>query len=89
MYTAQVTRLSAIVSNHQSYHVFTQWVLVFLSIIHTRLRNSCINLNNDLSFKKLKPNEIDQCGYEREDAEHYFMQCPSFTNVKRKGWSFR
>ena len=55
----------------------------FLSVMHTRLRNGCSNLNNDLFLNKLKPNaSCDQCGHVREDAEHYFMQCPSFTNER-------
>ena len=34
-------------------------------------------------LNKLKPNaSCDQCGHVREDAEHYFMQCPSFTNER-------
>ena len=55
----------------------------FLSIMHTRLRNGCSNLSNDLFLNKLRPNAIcDNCGREREDAEHFFMQCPSFTNER-------
>ena len=55
----------------------------FLSVMHARLRNGCSNLNNDLFLNKLRPNATcDKCGHEREDAEHYFMQCPSFTNER-------
>ena len=55
----------------------------FLSVMHARLRNGWSNLSNDLFLNNLRPNSIcDLCGHEREDAEHYFMQCPSFTNER-------
>ena len=55
----------------------------FLSVMHARMRNGCSNLNNDLFLNKLRPTATcDKCGHEREDAEHYFMQCPSFTNER-------
>ena len=55
--------------------------LRFLSVIHARLRNGCSNLNFDLFTNKLKLYATcEQCGHEKEDAEHYFMQCPTFLN---------
>ena len=54
-----------------------------LSVLHSRLRNNCSNLNDDLFSNHLRPNAIcENCGHEREDAEHYFMQCPSYTNER-------
>ena len=55
----------------------------FLSVMHSRLRNNCSNLNNDLFLNRLSPNSTCQkCGHEKEDAEHYFMQCPFYTNER-------
>ena len=52
-----------------------------LSVIHARLRNGCSNLNHDLFTNKLKLfSKCDKCGHEKEDAEHYFMQCPDYLN---------
>ena len=47
------------------------------------MRNNCSNLNYDLFLNKLRLNAAcEKCGHEREDAEHYFMQCPSYTNER-------
>ena len=55
----------------------------YLSFMHSRLRNNCSNLNNDLFLNWLSPNSTcDKWGSEREDAEHYFMQCPFFSNER-------
>ena len=55
----------------------------FLSVLHSRLRNNCSNLNYDLFLNKLRPSaRCENCDHEREDAEHYFMQCPSYTNER-------
>jgi hypothetical protein len=54
-----------------------------LSVMHSRLRNNCSNLNSDLFLNRLRPNSTcENCGHEREDAEHYFMQCPFYTNER-------
>ena len=53
------------------------------SVLHSRLRNSCSNLNYDLCLNNLRPNSnCENCGHEREDAEHYFMQCPFYINER-------
>ena len=52
-----------------------------LSVIHACLRNGCSNLNYDLFSNHLKLySTCEKCGHEKEDAEHYFMQCPSYLN---------
>ena len=52
-----------------------------LSTIHALLRNGCRNLNYDLFSNHLKLySTCEKCGHEKEDAEHYFMQCPSYLN---------
>ena len=50
-----------------------------LSVIHARLRNGCSNLNYVTNKLKLF-SRCEKCGHEKEDAEHYFMQCPSYLN---------
>ena len=52
------------------------------SVIHARLRNKCSNLNNDLLENHLTLNGSCVCGYEREDAEHYLLQCNIFLNAR-------
>ena len=50
-----------------------------ISILHTRLRNNCSNLNNDLFRNHLRDNSLcDLCGMV-EDATHYFFDCRKFT----------
>ena len=44
-----------------------------MSVIRARIRNKCSNLHCDLYFNKLRDNEVCDCGFEREDAEHYFL----------------
>ena len=46
-----------------------------LSVIHARIRNKCSDLNHDLFLNRLRDNEICDCGFEKEDAEHYFFNC--------------
>ena len=54
-----------------------------LSLLHARLRNKCSNLNHDLFLNHLRhDSKCDLCGHEKEDVEHYFMQCPHFRNER-------
>ena len=54
-----------------------------LSLLHARLRNKCSNLNHDLFLNHLRlDSKCDLCGHEREDVEHYFMQCPYYRNER-------
>ena len=49
-----------------------------LSIIQTRMRNRSSyyisNLNHDLYLNRLRDTGVCDCGFEREDAEHYFFK---------------
>ena len=50
-----------------------------LSIIHTRIRNKCSDLNYDLCSNHFRPDCACSCGYPIEDAEHYLFQCTQYT----------
>ena len=49
------------------------------SVYHCRIRNNCSNLNKDLFNNHLKPTAACECGFESEDAKHYFFFCNRFT----------
>ena len=55
-----------------------------LSIIHTRIRNKCSDLNYDLFSNHLRPDCACSCGYPIEDAEHYLFQCTQYTVSRRQ-----
>ena len=55
-----------------------------LSVIHARIRNKCSDLNHDLFLNRLRDNEICDCGFEKEDAEHYFFNCRKYLNERHK-----
>ena len=49
------------------------------SIIHARFRNGCSNLNFDRKNNRLiEDSSCESCGYDQEDAEHFFFHCPSY-----------
>jgi hypothetical protein len=52
------------------------------SILHTRLRNNCSNLNHDLFINHLRETADCECGYFCEDAVHFFFQCPRFNDAR-------
>ena len=54
----------------------------FLSTVHTRLRNNCSNLKNDLYNNHIS--NTDRCDYcnSTENAEHYFFQCNKYTDQR-------
>ena len=53
------------------------------SVYHARLRNRCSNLNSDLFCNSLLNTPSCGCGYEWEDAEHFFFSCHRF-NIQRQ-----
>ena len=44
----------------------------YLNILHTRIRNNCSALRNDLFHANLIHNPSCSCGYSTENAEHFF-----------------
>ena len=48
------------------------------SIIHTRLRNNCSNLNNDRFLNHISLSNSCICGDTPETAHHYFLVCKNF-----------
>ena len=52
----------------------------FYSIHHTRMRNNCSNLNNDLYLNHLRDNPTCTCNSGPEDPEHFFFKCTLFAN---------
>jgi len=55
----------------------------FLQIHHARIRNKCSNLNADLFYNHLRDDPNCDCGFNNEDAEHYFFRCPRFSTQRR------
>ena len=53
-----------------------------LCVIHTRIRNNCSNLNNDLFNNHLKESSSCECGDATENAEHYFFRCNIFSDLR-------
>ena len=51
----------------------------YLSVLRTRIRNKCSNLNNDLFNNHLSPTPLCNRCQETEDAEHFLFICPNFT----------
>ena len=49
-----------------------------LSVVHTIIRNRCSNLNFDLFSNYISQNASCKCGYDQEDAEHYFFRCTQY-----------
>ena len=53
------------------------------SLILTQLRNSYSFLNFDLSKLNIVNDAACSCGAPREDAFHYFFNCPNYTEIRR------
>ena len=53
------------------------------NIILTQLRNSYSFLNYDLSKVNIVNDAACSCGAPREDAIHYFFNCPNYTEIRR------
>ena len=51
---------------------------LFLSVMYARIRNQCSNLNGDLFKNFLSNFKACSCGYETEDADHYFFNCNKY-----------
>ena len=56
------------------------------SVIHVKLRMNCSSLSADLYNTNIIDSAKFQCGFEYENALHYFLQCPLYTNL-RINWS--
>ncbi len=54
------------------------------SVYHARIRNLCSNLNGDLHANHLRDSPSCICGYDVEDAEHYFFNCPAFRQQRNR-----
>ena len=53
------------------------------SVHHSRLRMECSKLNFDLCYRLyVSDSPACRCGALRETAEHFFMECPLFTNIR-------
>ena len=53
----------------------------YWSVLHTRIRNNCSSLNNDLYNNHLSLDPYCNCGNEIEDTEHLFFNCPKFIDT--------
>ena len=53
-----------------------------LSIIHAKLRMNCSSLSGDLYNLNIIDSPECQCGFEYENALHYFLQCPLYSNLR-------
>ena len=47
----------------------------YLNILHTRIRNNCSALHNDLFHANLIHSPSCSCGYSTENAEHFLLYC--------------
>ena len=50
--------------------------------MHARIRNQCSNLNGDLFKNYLSNSKACSCGYETEDADHYFFNCNKYIDKR-------
>ena len=55
---------------------------IHLSVLHSRIRNHCSNLNNDLFNNHLRDNPLCIWFNETEDDEHYFFHCNKYKNER-------
>jgi len=53
-----------------------------MSVLHTRIRNQCSDLNFHLYLNHIKDNASCSCGYPIENAEQYFFHCPRYTDQR-------
>ena len=53
-----------------------------LSVIHSRLRNNCSNLKNDLYNNHLIDSNLCTLCKVPENASHYFFECTLYTNER-------
>ena len=50
-----------------------------LSVLHTRIRNNCSDLQLELFNNHVSDNAFCSCGHCIESAEHYFFRCSHYT----------
>ena len=53
------------------------------SVIHSRLRNNCSNLNFDLYTNHLSSSPTCSCSSEEETVSHYFFHCSNYVNERQ------
>jgi hypothetical protein len=51
---------------------------IYLNILHTRIRNNCSALHNDLFHANLIHSPSCSCGYSTENAKHFLLYCKRF-----------
>jgi hypothetical protein len=52
------------------------------TIIHTKLRHQCSSLGANLFRANIINDPSCPCGYPLEEAIHYLLECPLYTNVR-------
>ena len=52
------------------------------SDLQTRIRNQCSDLNFHLYLNHIKDNASCSCGYQIENAEHFFFHSPRYTDQR-------
>ena len=50
----------------------------YLSVLHARIQNNCINLSSDLFMNHLSPSSMCRCSDESGEAEHFFFRCSNY-----------
>ena len=53
-----------------------------LSVLHARIRNSFSDLKSDLFQNHLTDDKKCTCGYDNENALHYYFECNNYTLIK-------
>ena len=56
----------------------------YLSVLHTRIRNKCSSLKEDLHSTNLISNPNCICGYQSENANHYLLFCNRYIVYRNK-----
>ena len=56
----------------------------YLSVLHTRIRNKCRSLKEDLYSTNLISNPNCICGYQNENADHYLLFCNRYIVYRNK-----
>jgi hypothetical protein len=56
----------------------------YLSVLHTRIRNKCSSLKEDLYSTNLISNPNCICGYQNENADHYLLFCNRYIVYRNK-----
>ena len=55
-----------------------------LSVLHTRIRNNCRDLQLDLFNNHVSDTAFCSCGHYIESAEHFFFRCSHYTLLRHK-----